>query len=265
MKRETTTLKARIHAGELTIGSWLSFGFTPVTEMMASMGFDWLVIDMEHTSIDTGRMMEMIQVIDLAGVVPLVRVGDNDPLIIKRALDSGAHGVVVPMVNTAEDARRAVESAYYPARGKRGVGLSRAQGYGMGFPEYKRWADTSTVVIVQIEHIDAVRNIDAILDVDGVDGFIIGPYDLSGSLGRPGEFGHPSVVAALDEVKKAMKARNRCGGYHVVQSNHDDLRRKIGEGYKFIAYGDDMVFLGEKLRDEGEFLNGLNEAGKRGK
>jgi len=254
MQINRRSLKARIQAGELTLGSWLSFGFTPVTEMMADCGFDWLVIDMEHTAIDTGQMLQMIQVIDLHGVVPLVRVGDNDPLLIKRALDSGAHGVVVPMVNNAEDAKRAVESAYYPPRGKRGVGLSRAQDYGSGFNEYKEWASASTVVIVQIEHIEAVRNLQSILTVDGVDGFIVGPYDLSGSLGLPGQFDHPTVKAALETVKDAMKGEGVRGGYHVVQSNHESLRSKIAEGYKFIAYGDDMVLLREKLEDERTFL-----------
>ncbi len=262
MKLDSQSLKKRIHDRERTLGSWLSFGFTPVCEMMAGMGFDWLVVDMEHTAIDTWQMMQLIQTIDLHGVVPLVRVGANDQLLIKRAMDAGAHGVVVPMINTAEEARHAVDSVYYPPRGKRGVGLSRAQDYGTGFPEYKQWADQSTVLIVQVEHIDAVRNLDAIMDVEGVDGFIVGPYDLSGSLGHPGNFKHPDVVKALETVKRKMSDPNICGGYHVVQSNHDDLQEKIDDGYRFIAYGDDMVFLAEKLREEKKFLGNLKSCGK---
>lgn len=253
------TLKKRIHTGECTFGSWLSFGFTPICEMMARLPFDWLVIDMEHTAISTSQMFNLIQIIDLNGVAPLVRVGTNDSLLIKRALDSGAHGVVVPMVNDAEDAKRAVASSYYPPNGDRGVGLSRAQNYGTGFDAYKAWAAESTVVIVQIEHIKAVENIESILKVEGVDGFIIGPYDLSGSLGRPGDFTHPDVAQALERVRQVMLQRNICGGYHVVQSNQDVLTGKIKEGYRFLAYGDDMVFLAEKLQQEQAFLTNLRK------
>lgn len=260
MRLGVNSLKRKIKDGQLTLGSWLSFGYTPVCEMMAGMGFDWLVIDMEHTAIDTWQMFQLIQIIDLHGVAPLVRVGANDPLLIKRALDSGAHGVVVPMVNNAAEAKRAVEAAYYPPQGKRGVGLSRAQNFGTGFPEYKDWARKSTVVIVQIEHYEAVNNLTEILAVEGVDGFIIGPYDLSGSLGHPGDFNHPDVIAALETVKTTIRTGPVCGGYHVVQSSHADLRARIEEGYKFLAYGDDMVFLAEKLRDEHHFVDEVRQS-----
>ena len=249
-----SSLKKRLRDGDLTVGSWLSFGFTPISEMMASAGFDWLVVDMEHTGIDSADAMAMIQVIALAGCVPLVRVGANDPLLIKRALDAGAHGVVVPMVNSPADAERAVASTYYPLRGQRGAGLSRAQRYGVGFAEYKKWADEETVLVVQIEHVQAVKSLPAIMDVDGVDAFIVGPYDLSGSLGHPGDWNHPSVIEVLNEVRAAASSKGITGGYHVVHSNRDELEQRIAEGYRMIAYGDDMVFLAEKLQDEGGWL-----------
>jgi 2-dehydro-3-deoxyglucarate aldolase len=165
-------------------------------------------------------------------------------------MDAGANGVVVPMVNSADEAQSAVSAIYYPGRGRRGVGLSRAQGYGVDFSGYKEWAEKNTVLIVQIEHIKAVENLEEILAVEGVDGFIVGPYDLSGSLGLPGKFDHPSVIIALERVARIMKERNAVGGYHVVHSNRRALLEKIDEGFKFIAYGDDMIFLAEKIRDE---------------
>lgn len=244
------TLKERIKAKELTIGSWLSFGYTPITEIMAQSGFEWLVIDMEHTSIDEFDALQMIQIISLSGTVPLVRVGKNDELIIKRVMDSGAHGIIVPMVNTKKEAEMAVASAKYPPVGKRGVGLSRAQKYGIGFKDYKEWIDKNGIVIVQIEHIEGVKNLSEIMSVDGVDAFIIGPYDLSASMGLPGKFDDPAVAEALTEVTNFLQASAKPGGYHVVHSDPSLLQKRVDEGYKFIAYGDDMVFLSEKLRDE---------------
>jgi 2-keto-3-deoxy-L-rhamnonate aldolase RhmA len=250
-------IKTKLAERRLTIGSWLSWGFGPVTEIMAKAGFDWLVIDMEHTSIDYAEAQQMIQVIDLSGCVPLVRVGDNDPLIIKRVLDSGAQGILVPMINTAEDARRAVNAAYYPPRGTRGVGLARAQSYGVEFQEYSRRALEETVIIVQIEHYLGVDNLESILAVDGVDGFIIGPYDLSGSLGHPGRFDQPDVLAALQRVEKVMQASPKPGGYHVVETSRSELQTRIDQGYRFLAYGDDMVIFAEQLKKEGQFLQSL--------
>jgi 2-dehydro-3-deoxyglucarate aldolase len=205
---------------------------------------------MEHTAIDEFAALQMIQIISLSGNVPLVRVGKNDELLIKRVMDSGAHGVLVPMINNKEDAEKAVDSAKYPPKGKRGAGLSRAQNYGLGFQEYINWAEKNSVVIVQIEHIKAVENIQEILAVEGVDGFIIGPYDLSASLGIPGEFDNPKMIQVIDDINKIVKESVKPGGYHVVHSNHGLLQQKINDGYRFIAYGDDMVFFSEKIKTE---------------
>jgi 2-keto-3-deoxy-L-rhamnonate aldolase RhmA len=254
-----SSLKTKLKSKELTIGSWISFGFTQTCEIMGNAGFDWLVIDMEHTAIDYHQCLNLIQIIERNGVTPLVRVGANNPLLIKRAMDAGAYGVIVPMVNTAEDAQKAIDALYYPPKGNRGVGLSRAQNYGVGFEAYKEWADRETIFIPQIEHIDGVKNLEDILALDKVDGFIIGPYDLSGSLGVPGEWDHPSVIKALDKVKKVLYDNEKPGGYHVVHSNHDELEQRIAQGYRFIAYGDDMVFFAETIAAEADFITGLKK------
>lgn len=243
------TLRDRLRGGERTIGSWLSFGYTPVAEIMARAGFDWLVIDMEHTAIDAWDALQLIQIIELAGCVPLVRVGANDELLIKRSLDAGAHGVIVPMVNTAEDAERAVAAARYAPEGRRGTGLGRAQGYGERFQEYWNWAVQNTVVIAQVEHTDGVENLDGILGTEGIDGFITGPYDLSCSLGCPGDFDAPEFLEAMDRVAAFLEPGHKPGGVHIVHSDRATLRRRMGEGYRFIAYGDDMVLFAEKARE----------------
>ena len=174
-------------------------------------------------------------------------VGANDALIIKRVMDAGAHGVLIPDVRSADDARRAVESVYYPPFGKRGAGLARAQAYGMDFEGYRHWLESEAVVIVQIEHVDAVRDMQQILAVDGVDGFILGPYDLSASIGKPGQFEDPEVKAVFSEVTEALHSAQKPAGIHIVHADPDALRARIAEGYQIIAYGDDMVFYSDAV------------------
>lgn len=241
-------LKARLSNRELTIGSWLTMGHNEVAEIMAGAGFDWLVVDMEHSAITLSIAQSLIQVIGLCGVPPLVRVGENDPNLIKRVMDAGAHGVVVPMVNSTEEAERAVSSVYYPPKGTRGVGLTRAQSYGADFTGYRRSSEAESVVIVQIEHIRAVENLEDILKTDGVDGFIVGPYDLSGSLGVPGEFENPEVVNALNRIKEVSEKMKALSGFHSVSSDPKDAAIKIGEGYRFVGYSLDILILGDFAR-----------------
>ncbi|MCX5782676.1 MAG: aldolase/citrate lyase family protein [Elusimicrobia bacterium] len=173
------SLKQRLKDRELTIGSWITIGHPSVAEIMAQAGFDWLTVDMEHSAITLSEAQNLIQVIELSGVAPLVRVGSNDSNLIKRVMDAGAHGVIVPMVNTVEDAEKAVKSVKYPPKGFRGVGLARAQKYGASFENYKKWNENESIVIVQIEHIKAVENLEGILTVDVVDGFITIDLSLS--------------------------------------------------------------------------------------
>jgi 2-dehydro-3-deoxyglucarate aldolase len=243
------TLKQRLKNRELTIGSWITLGHPAIAEIMAKAGYDWLTVDMEHSVITLNQAQQLIQVIELSGCVPLVRVGDNDQNLIKRVMDAGAHGVIVPMVNSREDAEQAVASVKYPPQGFRGVGLARAQGYGASFEEYKQWCDRESIVIVQIEHIEAVKNLEEILDVEGVDGFIIGPYDLSGSLGIPGEFTHPLVIDALQKVREITDKKNALSGFHVIPPDPEELKKKKEEGYKFLAFSLDTLFLGEGCRN----------------
>jgi len=191
---------------------------------------------------------ELIRVIELCGTPPLVRVSANDPVQIKRVMDAGAHGVVVPMVTTRGDAEQAVVAVKYPPFGNRGVGLARAQGYGTRFEEYRAWLERNSVVVVMVEHVKAVENLDSILGVEGVDGFIIGPYDMSGSLGVPGEFEHPAMVEALEQVQRVGGNYKAVAGYHVVPPNPELVIQKVQEGYRFIAYSVDMLFLGEMCR-----------------
>ena len=254
------TLKERLAKKELTVGSWLNFGSPLLAEMMARAGFDWLVVDLEHGTAGLSDLVHMVQVIELAGVPPLVRVGANDPRLIKQAMDAGACGVVVPMVSSVEEARTAADALYYPPKGKRGVGLTRAHDFGMDFESYRKHAQEKSVLVVQIEHEKAVDALPAILDIAEVDAFIVGPYDLSGSLNKPGAFDDPDILALMERISDVVRTHPKPGGYHVVHSDRAALKARIDEGCRFLAYGTEMIFLAEKLRDERRFIDSLRGA-----
>jgi len=234
----------RLDNGEhVLIGSWITLAHPAIAEIMAKARFDWLAIDMEHSVITIREAEELIRVIDMAGVVPLVRLTSNDQSQIKRVMDAGSYGVIVPMVNSPEDAERAIQAVKYPPAGKRGIGLARAQGYGARFQEYFDWQKNGSTVIVQVEHIDAVNNLEAIFSVEGVDGYIIGPYDLSGSIGIPGQFDHPDFLDAMERIRAVAKEMSMTGGIHVIEPEPEQLKQRIEEGYRFIAYSLDIRML----------------------
>ena len=231
-----------------TIGSWITLAHPAIAEIMASAGFDWLAIDMEHSVITIREAEELIRVIELSGVVPLVRLTSNNSDLIKRVMDAGAHGIIVPMVNSKMEAEQAIHSTKYPPLGFRGVGLARAQGYGTGFETYRDWQSNYATVIVQIEHIEAVRNLREIFSVPGVDGFIIGPYDLTSSMGIPGEFNHPEYLEVMDDIRKIAKEMNVPGGVHIIEPDVEQLKKCLDDGYEFIAYSLDIRMIDSACR-----------------
>lgn len=248
-------LKNKLKNNELTIGSWITIGHPSIPEILSNAGFDWLTIDMEHNSIDNSMMQNLISVIQSKDLAALVRVSKNEEVAIKHALDAGADGIIVPMIKSKDDARNAVEYAKYPPLGKRGVGLSRAQNYGFSFDDYKKWQADNLVIIAQIEHIEGVNNLKEIIDVEGIDAIIVGPYDLSGSLGSPGDFTKPELQEAFINVKKICNNSNFPLGYHIVQPNPELVKEKINDGYNFIAFSTDFYFLGCTAREMMKFLN----------
>lgn len=234
---------------QVCIGSWLSIGGPAIAEIMCQAGFEWIAVDLEHSCLTLKEAEELIRVIDLCGRTPLVRLSCNDPVQIKRVMDCGAHGIIVPMVNSRDDAERAFAALHYPPQGTRGVGLARAQGYGTQFQEYRRWVSEGAIFIPQIEHINAVRNLEEILSFEGVDGLIIGPYDLSSSLGIPGQFDHPSMKECLDKIKEVSRKYNKTSGFHIVEPDHLQLSQRIQEGYRLLAYSVDFRMLDKACRD----------------
>jgi 2-dehydro-3-deoxyglucarate aldolase len=243
----------------VTIGSWLTLNNSSIAEIMADAEFDWLCVDMEHSVTDYAEAQQIILAIQSKGLKAFVRVGENNTRIIKRVLDAGADGIIVPSVNSAAEAQKAVDSLKYPPFGKRGVGLARAQSYGFGFESYRDNASKEIKLIVQIEHINAINELDAILQTNGVDGTFIGPYDLSGSMGKPGNWDDPDVKQALLVYEETVKKYDKWVGFHVIQPDYNLVNEKIKKGYNFIAFSLDVLFLGTLVRNQVAELKKLNK------
>ena len=236
-------LKSKILTEQTVIGSWVTLAHPAIAEIMAKAGFDWLAIDLEHSVITVREAEELIRVIDLCGVAALVRLSANDADQIKHVMDSGSSGIIVPMVMSGKDAEKAISATKYPPDGTRGIGLARAQHYGENFDSYFEWQKENSVVVVQIEHINAVNNIDEIFSVEGVDGFLIGPNDLSGSMGIPRQIDNPLYLEAVNKVKDAGKKYGITSGIHVVEAEPKKLQSAIDTGFNFVAYSLDFKFL----------------------
>ena len=247
-------LKQKLQNKELSIGSWLTIPHQAVIEILSTAGFEWLTIDMEHSPISIETIMNLIGHIQGNGMQALVRVSKNEEVAIKRVLDAGADGVIVPMIRNKEEAIQAVNFVKYPPLGKRGVGLNRAQKYGTAFDTYQDWVKNNAVVIAQIEHIEAVNNLEDIFSVPGIDGIIVGPYDLSASMGFPGEYDRDDVKEALERIDIVAKKLNKPLGFHIVESDHAKILEKINKGYSFLAFSLDFFFLGDKARQEMKLL-----------
>lgn len=237
-------LKKKLKDNALSIGSWLQFNSPDVAEVMAKAGFEWLAVDMEHGPIDVADLPDLFRAIENGGALPLVRLSENNPYLIKRVLDAGAQGIIVPMIRTADEIKQAVESAQYPPKGLRGIGYSRGNNYGLDFEKYFNRFNNDVVVVAQIEDISAVNNIEEIFSVEEIDSFIIGPYDLSGSMNKTGCFDDPEVKAAIQKVFDAAKKRRITPGIHVIPPDVNEVRRRINEGFKFIAVSMDTYMLG---------------------
>ena len=232
------------------LGSWITLNNPSIAEVMADAGFDWLCIDLEHSVIDYAEAQLLIMAIQSKGLKAFVRVGENNQRIIKRVLDAGADGIIVPSVNSEADALKAVRAVKYPPVGTRGVGLARAQGYGFNFEEYRDVKAKEIILIAQIEHINAINELDAIIQVEGIDGTFIGPYDLSGSMGKPGQYDDDDVKKALEQYELISGKYDKWIGFHVVPPDYQLVTNKIEKGYNFLAFSFDAYFMGEMIRNQ---------------
>jgi 2-keto-3-deoxy-L-rhamnonate aldolase RhmA len=238
-------LRAALLERKLALGAWMQIGHPACAEILANAGFDWVCVDLEHGAIDLEAMTSIFRTLDAFDCVPVARLPLNDPIWIHRTLDAGARALIIPMVKTGSEAAAAVREAKYPPMGARGFGYSRANRHGAEFASYIASANDEIAMIMQIEHEDAIANVDAILQCEGVDGAFIGPLDLSGSMGVTGQLDHPDLVAALETYLAACRRHRKAAGTHVVRPNNESVRNTIERGYTLVALGVDNVFLEE--------------------
>ena len=239
MNEVSLSFAERVRDGELLLGTVISVRSNEMTEVLSLAGFDWLFIDAEHGGFDPHDALAMLQA---AGSCPcLIRVPAHDEVWLKKALDIGATGVIVPQVNTAEEARQIVSSCKYPPAGSRGMGVARASGYGLKLGEYIQSANDTTAIVLQAEHKDAAENIEDIVKVDGIDAIMVGPFDMSASFGKPGQTSDPEVVAAIDKVTEACQKAGITLSTAVATAN--EARSFIEKGYKLVSAGVDTLHM----------------------
>jgi len=234
------TIKKKLGNNGSAIGAWISSGSPNLVDLLRKLDFDWFVFDMEHSAITIETVGRMVQVLNGSAITPLVRVGQIDQALLKIVLDTGAQGVVVPLVNTVEEAERAVRFCKYPPQGVRGVAATKASDYGMSLSSYIRSANDETTIIAQIETPQAVENIDEIVAVKGIDVAFVGPSDLTMTMGLMDDRSNPKVTEAMLKVVKACEGAGKAAG--VMATSLDETRLAVQRGFRFISLASEMRF-----------------------
>lgn len=249
-------IKEKVAKGEVTYGTWITIGYPEITEALSNLPFDWFVMDMEHTPLTIKDVEFLMMPLRNTNIVPLVRVPWNDHVVIKRVLDAGAQGIIVPWVNNKEEAIQAVKACRYPPQGIRGVGPRRCIMYGFhDIKEYFKKANEEILVIVQVETEEALNNVYEIVSVDGVDGVFVGPNDLTASMGIFREFNNPRYIEALNRILDATKKANKIAG--IMTFDPQDALNKVKMGFNFIALSNDITYMIRGFKDAFRFLGVL--------
>ena len=234
----------KIDRGDLVLGTVVHLGDPAVSEILATCGYDFLWIDMEHTALGRPEVNRHILAARSQGVAPFVRIPWNDPVMVKPILEMGPAAIVFPFVNTAEAAARAVSACRYPPAGVRGFGPQRANMYGsIDLDEYLKIAEAEPWVVVQIEHVDAVRNLPEICAVPGIGSLLVGPFDLSASVGKPGKTADPEVLGLMDEIASVAREHQMTFGAFGLSSDEASVGRWIDRGASWLALDTDTMLL----------------------
>jgi len=235
-------IRQKLSSGTYSLGSWMQIPNSSIAEIMGQSGYDWVAVDLEHGSISVNQLPDIFRALELGNTLPLVRLAEAQAKDCKQALDAGAGGVIVPMVEDSKQLEFIRDYCRWPPSGKRGVGFSRANLFGKFFKDYIDEAQKPLLVAI-IESIKAVENLESILKVKGLDAVLIGPYDLSASMNLTAKFEDEEFLHIIEKIRTLANQHSVASGIHVVNPKHDDLKQRIDEGYQFIAYSLDSVFL----------------------
>ena len=238
------SIRHLLAAGQPSIGSWMQIPDTSIAEIMGQAGYDWVAVDMEHGSIGVHQLPDLFRALELGGTLSLARLAQGQMKDCKQALDAGAGGVIVPMIESAKQLIHVRDACRWPPAGLRGVGFSRANLFGKHFSTYTEEAQ-SPLLVAMIEHAHAIDNLDEILQVEGLDAILIGPYDLSASLGSTAQFDSPEFLGSMSRIRNISRLHGIPCGVHIVKPDPQELEVRIADGYRFIAYSIDAVFLNE--------------------
>ncbi len=241
-------LRDQLKNGGFSIGSWMQIPNGSVAEIMGRAGYDWVAVDLEHGSISVHQLPDLFRALELGDTLPLARLAQGNIKDCKQALDAGAAGVIVPMVESKEQLIAVRDACRWPPGGTRGVGFSRANLFGENFKEYCEEAQ-APLLIAMVENISAVDNLDGILQVEGLDAVLVGPYDLSASMEITAQFNHKDFQDTMGNIRSNAEKYNVPCGIHIVDPYPEELKKRKDEGFRFLAYSIDAVFLSKSVRE----------------
>ncbi len=236
-------IRNKLKSNKYSIGTFVQINNADIVEIISSQGYDWIALDLEHGKINYSDLTNLFRSIEINNSIPLVRLGENSEYACKKIMDAGACGLIIPMLKNAEDLQNVINFSLWPPKGRRGVGYARANNYGKSFEYYLKNLSQNPLIIPMIENKEFVSNLEKIIKMKNIDAFFIGPYDLSASLGDPGNFETKTFKNTITYILKICKKYNTPVGIHIVEPNKDELKRKIKSGFQFLAYSLDTVFI----------------------
>lgn len=239
----------RLKNNQPVLGAWIMSNSVVSAEIMAQSGFSWVCVDAEHSQVSKETALNMFRAIELHGAEPFVRVSSNNEVEIKKYLDMGARGIIVPMIKSLQDVFNALSYIKFPPEGNRSYALPRCTGYGEFSDEYFKKANQEIFIGIMIEHIDTLRDLDKIFSCEAVNAVFIGPYDLSGSMGIPGQFDNVRFKEVIKTIQDKAQQYGVTMGFHEVHPTPEKIRHLLEKGIRFIACGIDTVFLVEKSKE----------------
>lgn len=248
-------MKAKLLRGEPVVGLFSNIQVPTAVEIVAILGVDYIIVDAEHTAVTPETAENLYRAAEIRGITPITRIGENSQQVIQKYMEAGSMGVLMPLINTAEDAKRVVDSVKYPPMGKRGLAASRAEEWALSMPfaDYVKMANEETLIAIQIETRDAIKNFDAIVRVEGVDVIFFGPTDLSSAFNLHGQIRHPEVVSTIERLGKATIAAGKIAA--TLAPTLEDYKRYREMGFLWFTSGVAQML----ARGTREFLSEIRE------